>query len=807
MNQGTPKFRMAFGIASLLFGIALICLPLWSLLGPSADDYTEPFADARYGYVARPFPFESIPKQTETSVRRFVTQFSSSIKAWGQAKNGQRMPSAVSFRLGLSRPTLAIDEATFTLAIGDPTGKCQVFRTGRSTLTDNSPLHLFASEMVDCPPEVSARLVLQPTSEEGTVLPADYVPSIWALGSSSQSTAVFSYLSIPSVTGRPEGFWSPQGGFVFPRSDLPGNRAELAAFVWGVSVPTATSWIALWMVLGALGIGISCFSLFDLLVNKAPRSRYIVTGLLLLISSAAMLQATLTPPLHGPDEPDHILTLLDVLHQPGQRQQLLDVARKIHFERIKFNAMRPFSAGMTVQPYMADWASHIQPTTTTRSALHSALWPKFLPLFSFDDINLSLLLLRIVHAVLFFATVAVSVWVLGGSSSAWPYLLVVTLAPALPFFGTMFSNYPFLVYSSLLIGACLYGEAIQTPHGFRRSLALGGAAVLSLLSAQTGIAAALIGLVVLLVHPLVTNTREDRSQSIDTLFLSCFALASFVVGWLLWSPAFWSERKLDIVLRLQNLTPSAALNAAELGQWAGSPFLVLITAIAATAIVWVVIDFLKRVCLWRFENWRQSFGPRRVQFSFVILAMVCLVMLILIFKAGVPLQNIEGIDGAKYTPVGYLKSVFITMSRSLAAGRPDFYLTWTYWGGFGWLDALLAESSVALVKNTMSLSIVIGIWIGFSRQNLLSKVWLVSIFISLGLALAILGLGAYSNGINLHGRYLIPFYVPLAGLAATGLQFSKHHSLLKFWPMWCLVVAGCVQSQVWNLLLTRYYLP
>lgn len=808
MNYGAPRVRVAIGFASLLAGVVFVCVPLWNLLAPGADNYTEAFSDTRSGYEARAFAFEQDAPQADSPVRRYDIQLSSSVQTWGQQGAGQRLPSGVSFRLGLSRPHLAIESAVFTLALGDPAAGCLVYRAGSVTAADNSILSLDAVGRMDCPQGGSARLSLVVARAAEKDLPADYAPSLWTVGTNTPTTADFSALRIAPAPGLNQGLWSPQGGFVFPRADLPRNRSGLAAFVWGVSLPAATSWVVLWMVVGAIGLGVSLYSLLGLLVDKAGRSRFLVTGLLLLLGSSTMLQATLTPPLHGPDEPDHILTLFDVMGHAGQKQQLLDVARKTHFEQIKFNASQPFTTGMVFQPSHEGWASHIEATTTTRSALHSAIWPHLRPIFSIGDMNLSLLLLRILHAAMFMAFAAVCVWVLGGSGPAWPYLLIVSLAPTLPFFGTMFSNYPFLVYSSLVIGACLYGEAIQSPHGWRRGFALGAAVLLGLLSAQTGPAAAVIGLVILLAHPFVIRSGQEKSKPFDMVFLCCFAMGSIATGWALWSPAFWNERALDIVGRLQRLLPHLGPSAAEVGQFAArSPILLLGVVLATAMIFWWLSSLVQRAWSMHASKWSEIALPRRQIVCYVVLAFVCLAMLIPLVKAGLPLQNIEDANGAQYTPAGYIKSVFITMARSLAAGRPDYYLTWTYWGGFGWLDALLSESIVAVVKNTVSLSIVVGFWLGVTNLRPLSKTWLSFILISLAAALLILGLGAYSNNINLHGRYLIPFYVPLAGLAAMGLQFSRDSALLKFWPLWCLLISGYVHSQVWNLLLTRYYLP
>jgi hypothetical protein len=154
----------------------------------------------------------------------------------------------------------------------------------------------------------------------------------------------------------------------------------------------------------------------------------------------------------------------------------------------------------------------------------------------------------------------------------------------------------------------------------------------------------------------------------------------------------------------------------------------------------------------------------------------------------VPYPRLNAIDLAHPPAIrSYVRHAVLACATSLRFGRPDTLTSWTFWGGFGWLDAVLPASTVELLAGSSGLALVLLlVWTARARDGRL-LVWLACAAVGFVLSAAAYAVSVVAlTPADLHGRYLLGLY-----LLALTIAWS---SLARFERSGWLPASGAVRA-------------
>lgn len=325
------------------------------------------------------------------------------------------------------------------------------------------------------------------------------------------------------------------------------RRVELLAYMWRGT--TGSGW--LWAALGATFLAMAWAVRSATIAPVTPLQTAVVA---LVLGS---VYALLVPPFQAPDEPSHFLTFAEVTHQPALVEQAEALARRTHFERIRFNPDQRFRTADLNQPLDARWSSvSSQDPLRSRAALW--LWQLVSWLLPSMSAWAWLLALRLVDALLLAAAVGAVAHASrpatgDGVNLALPLLLV----PTLPFFGMHVSNHALLTCADVLIaGAAVVG--LWRPE---RRVA---AAVLLVIGQALAIASGRIGTgvlpltVAIALGLLIVNRAGGLKREMGGTRVLAFAAAGICILLLAGS----------MVLQYPAMTPAASMAPGSVGAYA-----------------------------------------------------------------------------------------------------------------------------------------------------------------------------------------------------------------------------------------------
>jgi len=104
---------------------------------------------------------------------------------------------------------------------------------------------------------------------------------------------------------------------------------------------------------------------------------------------------------------------------------------------------------------------------------------------------------------------------------------------------------------------------------------------------------------------------------------------------------------------------------------------------------------------------------------------------------------------------------------SLRLRNPDLLLSTSFWGGFGWIDAVLPTWLVIALGLVMAAGLVLtGLSIA-RRRDARHAIWIAILAAGGVMSLAAYAISNYFLNRNLHGRYLLGLYVAALATAWT----------------------------------------
>ena len=552
------------------------------------------------------------------------------------------------------------------------------------------------------------------------------------------------------------------------------TRAALLAHMWERS----TAFV--WRIFAAAVVLIVAGGI--LLASSG--SRLMTGGVALLATGLAIAYAVLVPPLQAPDEPNHLLGYANATGNDVLPPRTEAWAKALHFERITFQPGERFRPSDTTRPHATAWGPHVTAVDEiSRSMLNVHYWRVLAPWLDGSPAT-TVLRLRAINAIVFGAIVGIAALLVSWKAQRGELHFIVMallLVPTLPFFAMHMSNYALLIDAFVLfaagVAAVCHGRtdsaAVGFLLGFGISMALG--ASLGSLAMIAVLAASLAALVV---------GRPDATSGPRYLFW-----ATFVAGALMVSVA-----------------PAGADPLAKAGVYRGPAFTVLSQwrwIAIGLGVAGVAGDYL----LGTLERpSRAGSGTVTARVLQLVAAAITLTALASLAWDYPLLQPMETRDRWP-TPWGYAGEVLRAAAGLGRLAHPDWFLSSTFWAGFGWLDAYPGDWLTNLLTGT-TVAALVGLLLVTARTRDSRKAMrLLLVGGGAVAALAVYAAGAAVQRTNLHGRYVFGLY--LCGVAicwsviavATASRVERRQPIAS--ALFTAIVA--VQAVCLTVVLRRYF--
>lgn len=323
----------------------------------------------------------------------------------------------ISFWLATWGQSLAFNQATLSLG----SAECELSRV-LGSIKDNSYLTFDLPENCNPSAPLTTELTLVTQANSKIALWCQELTSDWLPSSLMK-------VKILSVEGKHLGY--ALGNYV-KEQVIQETRLRVLLGAWNLKNSTVFIFLMLIVFFG--------FVLFGALNRFTESNRWLIK-MFGTLSVVGMLWCVLVPPFQAPDEPDHIMSFLELTKtQEKLGPALLVLAQRTHFERIKFNEIETVSLGDLNQPTQAPWAGHIQGPDYNDRAPLLAFFAKKLSNLGIEKANVEnlVLFLRFVNVGSILLCFLFCMKFLSADLLPMVYLL----APPIFFFGMHVSNYP-----------------------------------------------------------------------------------------------------------------------------------------------------------------------------------------------------------------------------------------------------------------------------------------------------------------------------------------------------------------------------
>jgi hypothetical protein len=528
------------------------------------------------------------------------------------------------------------------------------------------------------------------------------------------------------------------------------SRVRLLAYMWQVSPSPRWIWIALACsaALAWIGVFLLAGAGGDAATARGAIARAMAGGFC-AAAALTVAYAVIVPPFHSADESHHFAGFAEFVRRPEIASQAEEWARLGHFARIQFRPEEHFTPA-DIGVLGAVWRDGSAPDPSLRGAAVLWLWRAVPPFVRGLPVPRLLLALRLIDGALFAGAVALFFGIVtaaGETRHAALYALPLFLVPTLPFFSMTVSNYGLLTAAYVLVAA---GIVLDLRDGRGAAWAgplIGFGWMVAALTARSAVPLAPFVFAWLLGR-LVIGRRDPgwRAALIYWIGVTAFLVAGI-------SLADQGYVRTTVGLGQQKL-PGAIVSAALIVL--SHPWLLLAGGLAAAAV--------ERAMSRR----ARSPSPRllaRLRRGAIAAPLVMAGMLALSVVIRYP--KLAPVDPGHMPPPGaYVKSVMAAATTMFRVTNVDFLTSWSFWGGFGWLETVPPPAFVSILVSASGLA--------FSGLVfLLARAGDVRSLVRVGLALigAALSMAAYAISVvivtpaDLHGRYLIGLYVCMLTIA------------------------------------------
>jgi hypothetical protein len=572
------------------------------------------------------------------------------------------------------------------------------------------------------------------------------------------------------------------------------RRAAMLAYLWTGRMDPAGIWIAV----GLAWIGLAAGLIW--LVSHSASQTGVVGGAFLAAAALAGLWAVLLPPLQGADEPDHLLSYLEVVHQPALNADLQMLARRTHFERIRFHGGERFRPIHVGAPHDTAWNANVHAERMDRrSPLAMALWRVADATIARPD-GLSaaglVLRLRLFNAIIFALAIGAAAGLMTwGTTSRWP-LAGLAVIPSLASFGVAFSDWAFVTSGAVLLAGATVAVLTDRGPEWVRGLTFGGAVAWIMAASIAGLALVPLLAAVLLARLVLGSARSASAQ--DTVAFWLGLTAGVVAGaWISWDLFELGYARYDQKAGSGRLLLDAVNTL--LGRLVAAPWLLLLLPVAAA----LIERGLRRLHPWSDVV---SAGHRLVMAGAVLVSAGTVG--VLAASAFIALPTLPPMEVMTYDTLdGYVTQVLVVFITSLRLTNIDFLMFSSFWSGFGWLDTMLPTAWLAVLAAGSALGLAVGLGDLFRARAYRRLAWTLALLVGALGSLVALGLAGGMMNRNVHGRYLIGMYVPLIVLAWSGWSGLAARPGLTGTLARAVLAVGLVilQTFVFVFVMARYY--
>ncbi len=511
------------------------------------------------------------------------------------------------------------------------------------------------------------------------------------------------------------------------------RRLALFNYVWNVAADPRWIWLTLAVAAALAGASV---------LLLAGRFQVAAVGALAL--ALGFLYAAFVPPLEAPDEPAHLLAFANSTGRTGMASSAETLARRGHLQRLRFHGDERFRARDVGHPWPEAWTSEVFAHDVEGRSLTTFWWWKAAGGMTRElTTPRTLLAARLGNAVLFALTMALITAMMGSLTPAGverlPLPMILLAVPTLPFFGTSLSEFALLTDAYLLFAASICLLLADVPRADRAGLPLGVAISLALLSGRS--AAPILPLFGAAVAGRALLGQRDPSSRSTALFW-CGCAAGLALFPLFVTPAFSA-----------GLWPGDARPDARFRQVAELLRTHPAILLAPIPIGWAVEWLLDRV---RRGRTTARGGAARVIGYATAGAIALSLAGSLVIRY--PILATRETD-MPANALAYTGRVLRVASTSFRVTNPDLLLSTSFWGGFGWIDAVLPTGIVVLLILAMAMGLILTGWTIARRENIRQAGWLILLAAGGAASLVAYAVSNYFLNRNLHGRYLIGLYL------------------------------------------------
>ena len=572
------------------------------------------------------------------------------------------------------------------------------------------------------------------------------------------------------------------------------SRLDLLAWMW--DMPGASTVIMAGLILaGLLGLG----GIGVLTWRRRDRKKRLPLCVFLLALGLGLAYAVIVPPFQAPDEPDHFLAFARLTSAKDLIDDAQRLAKRDHFERIKFQQMERFTPFDLDAPYPVPWGAHVEDSLMEkRSILTVFLWKVFRPLLLADTAAKTLLALRLFNVFLFAVLVGLGGFFLSrpdnGLRAAFPFFIFII--PALPFLALHLSNYSVMISLLTAIGCLNLALFVRSEDWPGAGLALGFFSTLLILSGRISLTLAPWLAAVLAVRYLYLAGGQDTSSSgtkNSIRFWAGYLIGIMPLVYMFKYDLFQTSGK--IVGRLASHFSTA------IGKIAGAfhPALILLVVV-----IFFLLDFLARWIGKRFlagKNLKPVSKGLLVLMPLGALAVIGL-QVVSLFRNFKPTPNF--IQKTTILP-DFLIQVTKGLITSYSFRVPDNLLSRTFWVGFGWHDAFPPDLLTRILAGAAGMGLALVFIKTWRRRDASKALYLIFILAGLVGVGAATALAAYIDGQpNVSGRYLMGFHLLVLSICFYGYSIwsqpagvtktNRDNTASANWPVSLLPAIGILAA-------------
>lgn len=569
------------------------------------------------------------------------------------------------------------------------------------------------------------------------------------------------------------------GSFVDDWPNFGYRRANLLAYMWTGSTDSRMIWVVALFGTVLMFVGARVFPIGargeddrDWWRRMVPRA---AIGGGCFAASLALFYALVVPPLHAADETPFARAYSILTRQPEFLAEINGIAKLGHFERVRFHENERFRPRDVGHPF-----AYVTPfdilDMPTRSSLTTILWaflgrhlPKMNAFQTFAAV-------RLIHVVLFGIAMAISVALVTGlAQMRYPQFLCFAFlfVPTIPFFGMQFSETAILTCAVVFLGSALIVLVVdgRTAHFAGLPIAMGMGALL--LTTRSSLPMVPLIATLLFARILLGPRDPNRPLVSATMFWGGVA---FGLGLL------FAVATVPHLARILEMTTVVAARNAALWPtlvWAlDHPW--LISVVVVPMLGWAIeisLTALRR----RIAGWLTPAANILLRLGCYAAAGAVVVSLIGSYWWDYP--DVENILSPIGPGVGqYIRQVVIGVATMFRFRHSSTFLSDSFWVGFGWLDTMPGDGFVAILVTLTGVSLMAWYLHIAATRDWRRALWMVMFAIGSAATLAFYAFSAKQIVSNLHGRYLMPWYLPAVAVFWLPVGLKVEGPLRRLFP-------------------------